>query len=234
MKKIAIISDIHSNIYALNAVLEDIRNRNIDEIYCVGDSVGYNTRPNEVCEKLREKNIKSVLGNHDEGTAFYDESQPSEKNGVITPKKWTFDTITSENIEYLKSLPREISLDVNGKHILITHGSPNGISDYIFENDTEKQEEIAKNLKEDAIIFGHTHNIYKKEVSGKLFVNAGSVGRPKDGDNRSSYVILSVSDKIDAEFIRVSYDFETLAKELETSPLPNSFAEVIRTGIEKK
>ncbi len=230
-KQIAFISDIHSNINALTSVLTDITNKGITDIYCVGDSIGYHTRPNEVLNLLQEKEIPSVLGNHDAVIAFYDESLPSTKDGFITPGKWTSDRLSASNRTYLQSLPLDLSLDFAGKKIQICHGSPESISQYIYQKDTDLQQHIAKNLSADILIFGHTHDAYSTIVNGKLFVNAGSVGRMKDGDNRACYTILSIGSDVEVSFVRVDYDYESLAKEIEASGLPTSFAEVVRTGI---
>ncbi len=228
-KSIAILSDIHSNVRALEAVLADIKNKQITEIYCTGDSVGYNTNPNEVLNKMREQGICSVMGNHDQKVASFDKKETTFTD-KFDQSKWTYDKLTSENVAFLNDLPMSFNIDFCGKRILVSHGSPNSNSEYIFYEDTEKQELIASETDADILIFGHTHNFYTKNVGDKLFINAGSVGRPKDGDNRAGYVVLSCDDDMVAEYVRVSYDNESLAKEIEASELPNSFAEVIRTG----
>lgn len=243
--KIAIISDIHANIYALNSVLEDIKNKNIEKIYCTGDLVGYNTNPNEVINKIKELNIPCVLGNHDENMTLFDINNPNQD--IV--KRWTFDRITQENLNFLKTLNKKIviKLEQINKNILLTHASPSKINEYIFEDDLEKQKEIAKLLTEDVIIFGHTHDFYSKKVLNKLFVNSGSVGRMKDGDNRACYTILQFNldnsdnsnnldniDNIKVKFERIKYNFEKIATEIENSTLPNKFANVIRTGIDTK
>ncbi len=230
MKQFAFISDIHGNSYALEAVLKDIENRGVEEIYCVGDSVGYNTRPNEVLNKLKEVGILSVLGNHDEMTISYSREELENPKAQITPQLWTARQVTPENLAYIKTMQEQIVVDMEGKKVRITHGSPYSNCDYIFEDDVEKQLEIASELKEDILIFGHTHNLYQKKVLGKLLVNAGSVGRSKDGDNRAGYVILSIDEEVQVEFVRVPYDTNSLVNELLDSQLPNEFAEVIRTG----
>jgi predicted phosphodiesterase len=100
----------------------------------------------------------------------------------------------------------------------------------VYEDDIEKQQEIVSEMEEDIIVFGHTHFPYYKELEGKLFINAGSVGRPKDGDHRACYCILKIDRCITIDFIRVSYDVEAVAREIEESELLDSFADVLRTG----
>ncbi len=223
--KIAFISDIHGNVYALQKVLESIENKNIDKIYCIGDSVGYGTRPNEVLEIIKDKNIPSVLGNVD------NKMLTSKIEEADLPVKWTMTKLSGKNKAFINTFKESLSIEFCGKSFLLTHGSPVSISDYCFEADEQKQIDIANNLKENVIVMGHTHLPYSKFIAGKLFINAGSVGRPKDNDTRACYVIVEVfSDNIKVAFERVEYDYEKLAKEIENSELPNAFADIIRTA----
>lgn len=236
--RLALISDIHGNIEALKSVLEDIASRNIDDknIYCVGDLVGYGPRPNEVIKMIKENNIQTILGNYDEAVGFYlptcgcNIDSPDAKIKSKNSLGWSILNTSEENKEFLRSIEEQISIEIVGYNILFTHGSPFSINDYVFEYDVEKQEEIADGLDEDIIIFGHTHKPYCKEVNGKFFINTGSVGRPKDGDNRACYCILELGEKINVEFVRVQYDVEKVAKEIENSDLLNIFAEILRKG----
>ena len=141
---------------------------------------------------------------------------------------------SDENKEFLREFEEQITIKAGGKRILLTHASPVSITDYVYEDDTEKQEEITDELEEDMIAFGHTHIPYVKKVKGKLFINAGSVGRPKDGDNRACYCILTIGETVEAEFVRVPYDIEKVAAEIEESELLDSFAMVLRTGRDTK
>lgn len=240
--KIVFISDIHGNMEAFKSVLADIQERNIDmsQVYCLGDSVGYGTRPDEVIELIQQSKIVSILGNYDEAVGFYlptcgcNISNDNDKAKTKNSLSWAVEHTSAENKEYLRDLEEQLSIEIIDKRILLTHASPISITDYLFEDDLEKQEEIAKELEEDIIVFGHTHIPYVKEVKGKLFINAGSVGRPKDGDNRACYCILTVGEKLEVEFVRVSYDIEKIAKEILESELMDSFATVLRTGCDTK
>ncbi len=226
--KIALLSDIHGNIRALSAVLKDIRERGIQDIYCAGDLVGYHTAPDEVVKKIKEEKILTAMGNHDEAIVFFDPLKEVLPEGEITPKQWTFNHVSEESREYLKSLYKTEKVNLIDKKMLIAHGSPEFISEYIWEEDEKRQEEIATSIEEDIFVFGHTHSFYDKEVLGKRFINLGSVGRPKDGDTRAGYVILSLGEDMKVEYVRVDYDNEALAREIEESELPDSFADVIR------
>lgn len=240
--KIALISDIHSNIEALKSVLQDISERKIEskDIYCLGDLVGYGPRPNEVIELIKEHNIETILGNYDEAVAFYlptcgcniesDIDKIRSKNSL----SWSAQHTSDKNKEFLREMEEQISLEIEGYKILLTHASPYSINDYIYESEIEKQEEIAEELDEDIVIFGHTHYPYYKKIKDKIFINVGSVGRPKDGDSRACYCILELGEDIHVEFIRVPYDIEKVAKEIEQSELLDVFAQVLRTGKDVK
>lgn len=240
-KRMAFISDVHGNIEALKAVLSDITDKNIDfqDVYCLGDLVGYGPRPNEVIELIRKYSIQTILGNYDEAVGFYlpscgchidsKTSQERSKNSL----EWSANHTTEENKQFLRELEEQLIVEEEGLKILLTHGSPYAINDYVFEMDIEKQKEIAAEQEEDIIIMGHTHYPYYKKVKDKLLINAGSVGRPKDGDNRACYCILKIEDTVSVAFIRVEYDIEKVAKEIEESELLDEFAAILRKGTDK-
>ncbi len=232
MQKIAFISDIHSNPYALEVVLADIKKRGITKVYCLGDSTGYFTQPNQVIDTLKQSGVVAVLGNHDETLVDY---IAMCKTGKIGENKnanldWIKSQLSEQNKTYLEQLPKSLTITANDHSFLLNHGSPNSISEYVFENDDEKQTAIAKQLSADAVVFGHTHLPYIKEVAGKLFINAGSVGKPKGGDNRACYVVATVETSIFAEIIKLEYDVEKMATEIENSHLPNEYAQAVRNA----
>ncbi|MGD9569166.1 MAG: metallophosphoesterase [Sedimentibacter sp.] len=240
--KLIFISDIHGNIEALKSIIKDIKDKQIslENIYCLGDLVGYGPRPNEVIELIRQYNIKTILGNYDEAVGFYlptcgcNIDTPNDKIKTQNSLSWTGQHTLENNKEFLRDLEEQITLEINGYGLLLTHASPYSINDYVYENNTEKQEEIAENLEEDIIVFGHTHYPYYKKINDKLFINAGSVGRPKDGDNRACYCIVEIGAVVNIQFVRVPYDVEKVAKEIEKSELLDEFAEMLRSGKELK
>ncbi|MGB4439658.1 MAG: metallophosphoesterase family protein [Sedimentibacter sp.] len=238
LTKIAFISDIHGNAEALESIIKDITDKQISmgNTYCLGDLVGYGPRPDEVIDIIKRYKIQSVLGNYDEAVGFYlpdcgcNIDSPNDKIKTQNSLSWTGRHTSDGNKEFLRNLEEQISLEINGQKLLLTHAAPYSINDYIYENDIEKQEEIADNLDEDIIVFGHTHYPYNKKVNNKIFINAGSVGRPKDGDNRSCYCIMEIGENINIQFVRIPYDVEKVAKEIESSELLDNFAQVLRTG----
>ena len=246
--KIAVISDIHSNIYALDAVLKDIESRKVDLVACTGDLVGYGTRPNEVIETIRKKRILTIMGNYDDAIGNYrlvcgcDYKDPNDAMMASKSMSFTLEKTTDENKAYLRNLPREAVLTFNDKTIRFVHGSTRLINEYLKENSTQA-EEVMSEINEDILVCGHTHIPYIKEYGNKFLVNAGSIGKPKTNRPDANYVIIDIQNEdevakrpssINVEIIEVSYDFGKAAKEIEENEiLPNDFARLIREGSAK-
>lgn len=236
MDIMALISDIHGNKVALEAVLDDIKSKGIasKNIYCLGDIVGYGPDPNGVIELLKSNHITTVLGNYDEAIGFYLPSCGCHINSEIERIKtmnsltWTDKHTSEKNKAFLRELDENIVINRSGKSILLTHATPYSINDYIYENNMEEQSEIVEELEEDILIYGHTHLPYFKKIGHKYIINAGSVGRPKGRDYRANYVLLKIDKDINVEFVRVTYDVERVAREIENSDLLNEFADYLR------
>lgn len=234
--RIAVIADIHSNIYALNEVLLDIDNRNADLIVCMGDLVGYATYPNEVIDTIRENRILTIKGNYDEAVGEElmvcgcDYPDPKDLENAGISLNWTIDETREDNKEFLKSLPMEVIMNFEGKRIRFVHGSPRKINEYLKESSKEA-EEVMADLEEDVLVCGHTHKPYFKQFGDKLLVNAGSAGKPKTGTPKANYVVLDLNDKTsEVEMYEVDYEYEETARAIEEAGLPQEFAELIRTG----
>lgn len=246
--KIAIISDIHSNLYALEAVLKDIETRKIDLVVCTGDLVGYATRPNEVIETIRKEKILTIMGNYDEAIGNFkiicgcDYPDPKDAEKASMSMHFTGEETTPENKEYLRNLPKEATITFNNKTIRFVHGSTRIINEYLKEN-SKAAEEVMNELVEDILVCGHTHIPYAKYYNEKLLVNAGSVGKPKTNTPDANYVIIDIqnedeiskkSSSVEVEIVEVPYDFQKTAKEIEENEiLPNDFARLIREGSSK-
>lgn len=224
--RIAIISDIHSNIHALNAVVEEIKSLDVDTILSTGDSVGYLTKPNEVIKALKKNGVLSIMGNHDQVIA-QGEKVPEEKMVTMSEMQlqssasrvFTNNTITSTYRDYLAGLPKELVLTFDRYKVKLVHGSPNSIDEYMYDDD-DLLMKFVEDTEEDVIISGHTHIPYHKQMEGKHFINAGSVGKPKHGDSRAAYVILNIDDhQIDVEFRKVAYNVQAIVDEIKAEPL---------------
>jgi putative phosphoesterase len=246
MARYAIYSDIHANLQALQVVMNDIQRRHAEEpfdgIYCLGDLGGYGGQPNEVERCVMEAGHPTISGNYDQNVGFNGLDcgchyiKPFDIKMSDISFTWTKDHTSEKNKEWLRELPMEIRFEVEGKRVLLCHGSPRDNTEYLFANRSDGYlRQFTAGGKADAhadvIVFGHTHVPYHLVVDGVHFVNTGSVGRPKDGDPRAGYCILSVEgDRVASEQVRLPYDVELAAARLIDAGLPEYFAEYLRTG----
>jgi putative phosphoesterase len=240
--KLAIFSDIHANLPSMQVVAEHIRAGGYDAVYCLGDLGGYASQPNEVQALIRGCGCPTVLGNYDEGVGFNKDDcgchyvKPFDIEMSNISFGWTRDHTTDENKEWLRALPRQLRLKVDGKSILLCHGSPASTTEYLFgwRSDAYFRKFVKGGLSDaraDVIVFGHTHEPFHKTIDGVDFVNTGSVGRPKDGDPRAGYCVLTINDgTVSTEQIRVDYDVELACRRLIAVGLPEYFANYLRKG----
>ncbi len=255
--KIAFFSDIHANLPALEAVLADIDDQQPDFVYCLGDLVGYNIWPNEVALEIRKRGIPTLAGNYDEGIGLNSndcgcayKSDEEKAHGAISIS-FTNQIVHDEVRAYLNMLPRHMSLKFQNMkenvHLLMVHGSPRRINEYLFEDRPENSLlRILESEAADIMLFGHTHKPYHRvleyEIDGQKAyrhaINIGAVGKPKDGDPRACYVMLRLEkdmtmtkpDTINIEFRRIPYDIEKAASAVEKSILPDYYAMALRNA----
>ncbi len=236
--KIAVFSDVHGNAIALEAVLNDINSRSIDLVFCGGDLVGYGAYPNEVINLIRKYRVPTIMGNYDDGVGFSKPdcgcayTDPSMKELGQFSLDWTKKQVSFENRAFLRSLLERIQFTVCGKKVLIVHGSPRQNNEYLYVDRPEESVlRLFDNEKVDIIICGHTHLAYTRAMDSKCLINAGSVGKPKDGDQRAAYTLLKLTESsLETEVIRVKYDVERMAQAIETSGLPREFALALRNA----
>jgi putative phosphoesterase len=230
--RVGIFSDIHGNRHALDAVLAGLEREAADATYCLGDLVGYGAFPNEVTERVSAGRFPTVMGNYDDGVGF-DRDQcgcayKEERDRALGDRSlaWTKERTTAPNKTILRGLHSEIRFEADGQRILLVHGSPRKMNEYLFEDrPVSSFERLAESSNADIIVFGHTHRPYTKHVNGVWFVNAGSVGKPKDGDWRACYLLLEPAAAHPAQFVRVEYDIDAAAAAVRASGLPVEFAE---------
>ena len=243
----ALISDIHANLPALEAVLRDIDQRgDADAIFHLGDLVGYAPWPNEVVDLLRARAIAGIAGNYDStvGTNYkhcgcrYEDPKQEALSHVSF--EWTKQHCSGETRNYLAALPFRIDLKPLGGHaagptIVLVHGTPTLNTLYWTEDRPDsfctQMANLAGAKPGDMLSFGHTHVPWSRTVDGIHFVNTGSVGRPKDGDPRAGYVRVTVHERdIQTELVRVEYDVDHAVQAIRESELPNDFADYLATG----
>jgi putative phosphoesterase len=236
--KITVFGDIHGNLEALKAAYATALSEGSEKIYHLGDLGGYAPFVNEVVGFLIEHNIEGVQGNYDEtvandrahcGCKYEDPVQEEMANLAF---EWTKMHASQKTKEYLKKLPLSLSFSAEGKKVMLFHAAPHKNNLYWYEDRPEKFfREMAGKLDADVMIYGHTHKPYRKDIGGKVFINAGSVGKPKDGNTRACVTLVDIREgDVKAEFVKVSYDIEKTASAIVESGLPPYFAERLKEG----
>lgn len=243
----ALISDIHGNLPALEAVLASLDDRpEIDAVYHLGDLVGYAPWPNEVVAVLRERAIPGVAGNYDSTTAMdyrhcgckYED--PRQEALSHLSYEWTRANVSRDTKRWLGALPFRIDIRPGGGHasgprLMLVHGNP--VLNTVYWTEDRSDDFCSKMASQmgarsgDVIAFGHTHKPWHRTVEGVHFVNTGSVGRPKDGDWRAGYAVVDMrGDGVGVTFPRVEYDLARAAAAIRGSDLPDDLAEYLETG----
>ena len=231
--KIAVTSDIHGNVDALSTLLDDLDKENVDTIVCLGDLVGYGPYPNEVISMVRSKHILCIKGNYDSSVVDNEYSYIRETDFNSFSLPWTVNELTEENRLFLESLPSNITLNIGDKNLLFVHGSPNKINEYLLK-DADNTLKIMNSINEDILFCAHTHLPGIKKFSDKLYVNCGSVGKPKIGRPNITYCLLDINEKgcISAEIKEIPYDFKNLLKHMNELNFPAELIQSFKTGLE--
>ncbi len=244
--RLGIFSDIHANYEALSAVLEAYRKERIDVYYCLGDTVGYGGSPNECADMVRELSRLTILGNHDaavSGRMDYSYYYEAARHALDVHAS----VITSENMEWLKQLPYEHKLEeIN---VLLCHGSPVRLEEfeYIFAPEQARECLPLWDKLGHITLIGHSHlckvfaltsdyveelpaTDFALEADKKYIVSVGSVGQPRDFDNRASFTVYD-SDTKRFEFKRIEYDIELAADKVLRAKLERNFAQRLFIGV---
>ncbi|HEX5154017.1 MAG TPA: metallophosphoesterase [Parafilimonas sp.] len=255
--KLAFISDIHANLPALEATWNDIQKQKPDIIFCLGDLVNFAGWDNEVIEFIRNKNIPTLQGNHDEGIGYgYDTFNYSYKTeaqhqfGIASIERLRT-SVTEENKRFLRSLPFSVKLvykfPFHHITIALVHGSVFSNNDYIYPNTKDKDLLIMLDeIDADILLMGHTHKpfhkaIFCEEENRKLYrhaINVGSVGKPKHGNNKSCYTLLEIDeaislnepDAVRVHFKYVAYDTAKVINHIHALGLGNAYDDFLKNG----
>lgn len=244
----AIISDIHGNLEALEAVLMDIRSKGISEIYCLGDIIGYGPNPRECIDHVMKNCQLTILGNHDQAALFDPEGFNAGAERAIF---WTRSQLETGDAagnearwEFLGELPR---MKRDGEFLFVHGSARNPLNEYVFPEDVYNQRKMERifGLVDNYCFQGHTHipGVFSEDYNflspeelehkvelgdSKVLINVGSVGQPRDGNNKASYVVL---DEKTVHFNRVEYDFEKTASKIYPIPeLDNFLGDRLRDG----
>ncbi|MDD1727947.1 MAG: metallophosphoesterase family protein, partial [Methanospirillum sp.] len=228
---IALISDVHANLPALEAVLADAESRGASVVLHAGDLTGYGPFPEEVINLVRSRHILSVIGNYDLSvlSRTWKKRRPSSREKKFA-MKWAFHTLSKENRIWLNNLPRVLRLCIRGVPLLVTHGSPDSLTEYLDNGTPDTRlHELAAECGVKIMVTGHSHRSAAREVDGVWFINAGSVGRSEDGDPRACYALLTI-DPFSLIHIRVPYEIERTVTAIHDRHLPDSFARIVKEG----
>ncbi len=224
--RLAILSDIHSNIDALESARAKLRrNSRVDTVICAGDIVGYCAFPNECCRTMHELAAEIVLGNHDIAALERDTSfmNPVAARAAL----WTSSALDERSAEWLRSLATEAAFRVGSLDAAMYHGSVESYTEYVFEEDAS--ESMLSRAHCRLLILGHTHIPYIKRFSSGLIVNPGSVGQPRDGDPRASFAVLD-TESGECDISRVDYDIDRAADAIDAAGLPTYLADRLFIG----
>lgn len=235
--RIALISDIHANLQAFNAVLQHMKKQKIDAVWNMGDLVGFGAYPNEVTRIVRRGEVWSISGNIDKAVLRVKKQEKDEQmerpdTEMWQALSWTYHQLSPKNRRYLKKLPGKMRVRGNGLSILAVHASPASKEEPLLPDTPEERlRELAQVAESDLVLVGHSHFPFSRQVEGAWFVNPGSVGRPLDGDPRASYAILDLRKKsIAVEHYRVDYDIASAAAAIREFGLPEIYARILELG----
>jgi putative phosphoesterase len=230
---VAVITDIHGNLTALEAALARIEALGIDQVYCGGDLVGYGPSPNEVCALVQERGIQTIYGNYDYaigrelddcGCAYVTEHDRELGQRSVA---WTLAHTDPASKAFMRDLPFDLRFAVGDADVHLVHGSPRKVNEYLFEDKPARlYERLARAEDAGTLVFGHTHKPWIHDYGGVRFVNCGSVGKPKDGDPRGGFAVLEPArDGVWARIERFDYDAGAVAREVAAAGLPGEYAD---------
>jgi putative phosphoesterase len=232
--EVAVLTDVHGNLPALRAALDRVERLGIARVLCGGDLVGYGPHPNEVCALIDELQIPAVYGNYDYaiardledcGCAYVNRDDRELGRRSVA---WTLQNTSRRSKDFMRDLPFDVRFRVGAIGVHLVHGSPRKVNEYLFEDKPARlYERLARAESDAVIVFGHTHKPWIHEYGGILFVNCGSVGKPKDGDPRGAFAVLAPAGagRVEARIERVDYDAEAVAEEVRAVGLPSELAD---------
>ncbi|HKZ08546.1 MAG TPA: metallophosphoesterase family protein [Methylomirabilota bacterium] len=239
-RRIAVFGGVYGNALALEATLADARRRDVDAVFCLGDMGGFGPHPDRVFPLLREGGVLTIQGNYDEsvsagradcGCGYTD---PRDNHFARISYDYTITRTSPDNRAWLGALPRHRRVRLGPHRVLMCHGSPRVINEFLWES-TTPDGLLRRFLREHAaevLLCTHTGIKWHRPLAGEGHaVNVGVIGRPEnDGSSNVWYTVLTAEPDLRVEFMPVHYDFETLARQIDREGLPPEFAETVRTG----
>lgn len=242
-RHLALLADVHGNLPALEAVLGDISAAGVEETYCLGDLIGYGPDPSGVVARMRAAGIPTVRGNYDDGVGnrrgvcgCYYATEEARRDGDAS-YAFTDAALSDADHDWLAALPDSIRFEVGSLRVLLAHGSPRKINEYLLPDRTDALlARLADAAEADVVCVGHVHMPYHRIVEGKNgrridYVSVPAAGKPKDGDPRAAWMEFRLSDDprtVDVQTHRVNYDIESVARAMVDLGLPQRLAEALR------
>jgi putative phosphoesterase len=231
--RVAVITDIHANLPALEAALARIDELDVEEVLCGGDLVGYGPHPDEVCALIAARGIRTIHGNYDYAIARDLEdcgcAYVTAEDRALGQRsvEWTLANTGRAAKDFMRELPFDLRFPVGETRVHLVHGSPRKVNEYLFEDKPASlYERLAAGEVDDVLVFGHTHKPWVRSHGGVLFVNCGSVGKPKDGDPRGAFALLDArAGDLQVTIERVEYDADAVAAEVRAAGLPVEYAD---------
>ena len=241
MKRLALFGGIYNNYRALEAAMEDARRRKADDLYCLGDLGAFGPYPDRVYPLLRAAGVRCIQGNYDNSLAGgladcqCGYTDPRDNHFARISYNYTFRNTSEDNKAWLRTLPASLRLDVEGRRLLLCHGSPRKMNEFLWESTSPDSflEYLLEQGKADIICVTHSGIKWHRALApNRHFINVGVLGRPEnDGGTNVWYTLLTLDGAdVQVEFIPVEYDFEGLAADMEAEGLPIQFIETITTG----
>ncbi|MFZ5818738.1 MAG: metallophosphoesterase family protein [Chloroflexota bacterium] len=220
--RLALLSDVHGNLPALEAVLRALAGERVDRILYAGDFVGYYPFVNEVIDRLRDLNAVAIRGNHERYLL---------EPGTVSAEKWqayrleeVAASIREDNLAWLRGLPEKREMTLNGVRAILCHGSPWKYDEYIYP-DSDGSERFDR-LDADVVIMGHTHIPFEKQAGSILLLNPGSCGQPRDYRPGACYAVYDTRSR-KVGFRRAAYDIASLVKILAAKGYPAALIEIL-------
>jgi putative phosphoesterase len=223
--RIGVVSDIHSNLHALEAVLEELAGLAPDILMSAGDIVGYGAHPDECCRRVADKADLSIAGNHDAAALSGDTTGLNPYAAAVTV--WTKERLSADSRAYLESLPSSGDFDADEGRVSVHHGSDTDRNEYVYEENVDQ--DILRRCSSSFVILGHTHVPFVRAFADGMVMNPGAVGQPRDGDPRASFGLLDTRSRA-CELMRVEYDVEEASEAILRAGLPMMLALRLSVG----
>lgn len=233
--RIGLLSDIHGNLHAFQAVLDFMREQSVDLVMNAGDSVCYGAFSNEVVVMLQHEGIPTVAGNYDAALAWNwpragrKPSSPQNEPIKIAALEWTREHATPATIRYVRHLPWDMRFVLNETRIVVVHAGPDHLDQWTTPEQPETLDRMCDAYPADFIITGHTHQPQVLSHRGCVLINPGAVGRALDGDVRASCAILDTGSG-ETELHRIAYDHAAAVEAIRTTSMPDEVARLVEAG----